>query len=1008
MRARRRPDSDPDRARGATRPRGRSACAAWLLAAMLLVPSPRPGQGLARAEGTPAALDPWQVVDAWIAVGRRAEAVALAADVEGPEATALRRWVAQAAVREEDLCAREAVGQAERERERGAPSAALARLDACRAGTSVLLARAFQVRALALEDLGRPEEAAAAHVEAAGIAERDGRLGFAAASSRAGAAAEARAGRAEAEVRALERAAALYAQAGDGEGEAEALAALGRARDHRGDILGAIVALRRAVALEDQRGPSSRVAADTLRALGLVALRAGEHEEAMEAQTRALARSEADGDRGGSAAALGNLGDLHWRTGAYARSLACQERALALLEELGDGPRVAATLCNLGVVHQRLGDEERALACYERALSRLEEVGDLARMATVLVNVGSLHATRGEPERALAVLDRARRAAEAAGDRAGVAAALTNEGYVFAGLGNSGEAERAHTHALGTAESVGDREGAVEMRTALGLVEAARGDPERALTLLRRAVEDAETLGAEESLVAALWATAAVRLQAGEGVESADAARRAIEELPIMVAGLGDEQGAQARRRLAPVFETGLRAAALLDDPVRATYFLESGRAGSLLEALGGRDRLDDVVVPAGLRAAEAAARAAEALALAHYRRALDGDDLAVARAGRAEHEAARQGVRRAIERIQREAKAAAHLVYPRAADLDELQDALGPDQALVEYAVLPSRVLALVITKTGARIVPLCAPEELDALCRGLEGLAARGPDPSVHVRALRAAVIRPLTLPAVVTRVLVSPDGPLAFVPFPMLLEGREVALVPSGTTWLLLREDRALRGVGVLALGDPAYDVDGPGVNSLARMSSGVGFPALPHTRVEAQGVGDVVLLGADATEAGLRFAVTRRARWRAVHLACHGVIDTAAPLLSALALTPSGTDDGFLTALDVLSSRIPADLVVLSACRTGRGAVVRGEGVVGFVRAFMFAGSPRVVVSLWNGDDEATSLLMTTFHRALARGRPTARALLDAQEAVRRQPRWGHPYYWAGWVLWGLPD
>lgn len=188
----------------------------------------------------------------------------------------------------------------------------------------------------------------------------------------------------------------------------------------------------------------------------------------------------------------------------------------------------------------------------------------------------------------------------------------------------------------------------------------------------------------------------------------------------------------------------------------------------------------------------------------------------------------------------------------------------------------------------------------------------------------------------------------------------------------------------------------------------MSAGVGFPPLPHTREEAKAVGDVVLLGPEATEVGFRFAVGRRPRWRAVHLACHGLVDSVAPLLSSLALTPTDDDDGFLTAMDVLRMRIPADVVVLSACRTGRGTAVRGEGVVGFVRAFMFAGSPRVVVSLWNGDDEATRTLMVRFHALLKEGRPPASALAEAQATVRAVERWKHPYYWAGWVLWGVPD
>ena len=172
--------------------------------------------------------------------------------------------------------------------------------------------------------------------------------------------------------------------------------------------------------------------------------------------------------------------------------------------------------------------------------------------------------------------------------------------------------------------------------------------------------------------------------------------------------------------------------------------------------------------------------------------------------------------------------------------------------------------------------------------------------------------------------------------------------------------------------------------------------------------------------------MRRALASAPRWKSVHLACHGLVDRNEPLLSALALTPSEADDGFLTASEVLSMSVPADLVVLSACETGTGKVRRGEGLSGLMRSFLFAGTPRVVCSLWKVDDAATRALMVRFYelwnpRRDAHGAaagatgsspaPTAitasEALRAAQEHVRAQPRWRHPYYWAAWVLWGLP-
>jgi CHAT domain-containing protein len=106
------------------------------------------------------------------------------------------------------------------------------------------------------------------------------------------------------------------------------------------------------------------------------------------------------------------------------------------------------------------------------------------------------------------------------------------------------------------------------------------------------------------------------------------------------------------------------------------------------------------------------------------------------------------------------------------------------------------------------------------------------------------------------------------------------------------------------------------------------------------------------------------------------------------------------------------RISADLAVLSACETAKGKVVQGEGIVGLTRAFMYAGAPRVLCSLWKVDDAATKALMVRFYElwnpATGEGLPAAEALRKAQDFIRSQVRWKDPRYWAAWVLWGLPD
>jgi CHAT domain-containing protein len=222
---------------------------------------------------------------------------------------------------------------------------------------------------------------------------------------------------------------------------------------------------------------------------------------------------------------------------------------------------------------------------------------------------------------------------------------------------------------------------------------------------------------------------------------------------------------------------------------------------------------------------------------------------------------------------------------------------------------------------------------------------------------------------------------------------------------------------RGAKVLALGDPDYGTE-PDAGAAALYRRAGRLAPLPGTREEARAAGDVVLLGEEASEAKLRETLAREKRWRAVHLACHGLVKPERPTLSSLALSRQGEDDGFLTGREISRMRIPADLVVLSACETATGRIVEGEGILGLTRAFMYAGAPRVICSLWKVDDAATKALMVRFYELWnptpesgRQGLPAATALRQAQEFVRSHPdhpEWEHPFFWAAWVLWGLPD
>ncbi|MEM7350945.1 MAG: CHAT domain-containing protein, partial [Acidobacteriota bacterium] len=143
---------------------------------------------------------------------------------------------------------------------------------------------------------------------------------------------------------------------------------------------------------------------------------------------------------------------------------------------------------------------------------------------------------------------------------------------------------------------------------------------------------------------------------------------------------------------------------------------------------------------------------------------------------------------------------------------------------------------------------------------------------------------------------------------------------------------------------------------------------------------------------------------------LHLATHGVLDTRRPELSSLLFSRLDSEgrpiDGHLRLFDIYHLQLDAELVVLSACRTALGREIRGDGLQSLARGFLHAGARRVVVSLWNVDDEATAVLMEHFYRKLLQdGQSAGAALRSARARVASDPRWQAPYYWAGFVLQG---
>jgi len=277
-----------------------------------------------------------------------------------------------------------------------------------------------------------------------------------------------------------------------------------------------------------------------------------------------------------------------------------------------------------------------------------------------------------------------------------------------------------------------------------------------------------------------------------------------------------------------------------------------------------------------------------------------------------------------------------------------------------------------------------------------------------------------------------LIIPDGVLNLLPFELLLsEGKSsgstplpyllrtipIRYAPSAATLLTLASSPGAEvayGADFVGFAPVDFAEPGPGMRPFAFFADGT-IPRLKHTEEEVVEIAamfpkgrGLVRVRKEATRANLEGSEVKGARY--LHFATHGVVDNARPLYSGLLLSAgSARDGGYLCAYELMSFRFAAEMIVLSACQTAQGKLVKGEGVVGLSRACLCAGARRAVVSLWAVNDRSTAELMKTFYTALRRDpQPShADALRLAKLSLADTPEFefGAPFFWAAFVLHG---
>ena len=398
--------------------------------------------------------------------------------------------------------------------------------------------------------------------------------------------------------------------------------------------------------------------------------------------------------------------------------------------------------------------------------------------------------------------------------------------------------------------------------------------------------------------------------------------------------------------------------------------------------------------------------------------------------------------LRQVENRISAASPRYAALMLPEPMTVKEVQrHLLDEETVLLEYWLGDERSYLWSVGASAVEVFELPSRAEIEAACREVvAAIAARSvavkfetSDERRHrvrradarlpqaARALSRMVLEPAARAIAGKRVAIVPDGALHHVPWGALPEPTTERYVPLAAAHEIVQLPSAavLREIRRQASGRPAPpQLLAVLANPIVSPRAAGRAPALadlPYAREEARAILDLVPVARRL--AAFDFAASRDlvvgselARYRIVHFATHAWVDSEDPELSGIILSTNDAQgrarQGFLSLFDIYQLRLPVDLVVLSGCRTALGPQLRGEGVMGLTRGFLFAGAPRVVVSLWDVDDRATAELMKRFYvRLLRGGESPAAALRGAQVEMSSHPRWSEPYSWAGFILQG---
>ena len=734
-------------------------------------------------------------------------------------------------------------------------------------------------------------------------------------------------------------------------------------------------------------------------------------------------------------------GTIAFRKGDYRTALVHLHESQRLAQEIGDVRREASSVNNAAAVYATAGDYEKALEYFEMSLEPARRTGNTQTEVHALINIGSVHRESDRFEVAITNYREAVTLARDAGFRNQQSLALANMAEAFHRRGDLDDALHYYNQAVEIAEETQNRTIEAFVAGSLGGLSRDRGSYAEAIAYFERQLAIGEQTGEAQPIWEAEAGLGSTYERRGDVDNAIAHYAKAIARYDAVRESLAIESiGSSFLEDKYQAYPSIVQLLAGQGELEEAFAYAEKYKAKGFLDILARGHTLFETHLPEALRLEldQIRAELQESHAELSRERSLTTRDPTTT--VMLEERVTELELRKSalVDRVREEHGEFYQLALSEPLDVSSIQSkVLEPGQFLVEYLMGEEKLSIFVVSRDELhyREVPVGRNELRQRLSELSPLFAADEPRGRLFnseladfslppARVLYETLLEPVEewLPENAELIIV-PDDFLFYLPFEVLVaesEDAEHRYDFSAATFVVERYavsyspsasllDPGLRRPrrfekGVLAFGNPAF---GDTVDDQ---------PPLPNSEAEVEAIGDAfggydngIFTGDEVTEAVF---AREAADYGVLHFATHFLIDDRQPLYSRIVLAA----DDVLQTYEIFDAELNAELAVLSACNTGLGKLEKGEGLIGISRAFLYAGVPSLVVSLWSVDDEATARIMELFYGHLRSGASKKQALRQAKLDYLSDARGNKkdPFYWAPFILSGdwrplaLPD